>query len=211
MRNYLYCWNDPARRLLVASGFEFRDFEDVLGPRRSILLLRHEYDDPRHDRASRFDFAPVPALAHLPEGTTYGWGDLCWADFGGSKPPKMTPLEIASLLYFAHEALPLRSARVRSLGNLFLCWAHDDGWFLRIAYRSWHNVARLLLPPVRAVGGQGEAFRTVETIRKGRTALWITRGVVTECRKTLDVDSILDKHQPQSLRKPWKAWSRIVQ
>jgi hypothetical protein len=30
MRDYLYIWNDPERRLLVTSGIEFRDLLPVL-------------------------------------------------------------------------------------------------------------------------------------------------------------------------------------
>jgi hypothetical protein len=196
MRDYLYLWNDPARNFIVASGIAFEDVTPLLVPDHGLVLLAH--GDPnaaRHDSKSRFAFVPPDAVSSLSSEEIYSWGDFCWVDFAGRYLPEIGKRDIAELLYFCHMAEPLGKGEVSVLRNRFMCWAHDDGWYLKLYYNDWVHVTRLVTPILDRLRVPNDARQLLDDIRRAINAWWISNGEVTTCPKTHDIDSILNSRR----------------
>jgi len=194
MRDYLYFWHDSEHRYIVASGIELKDLAVCAGDDGGLLLLAHGYTEASFDFSSRFDYVQKDKLFLLKEVDAYTWGDICWIDYAGDSFPSLTPQDIAELLYFRHTGIPLGRISIPNLRNKFLFSGHDDGWFLKIFYESWVDVARLLvhLPLLQNIAVQ-------DRVLDGRTgSFWIDLTGITEEDATSDIDSILNKRIKQS-------------
>lgn len=152
MRDYLYLWNDPKNRRVVASGIQFADVVQGLAERLGgVVLLKHEYEDGIHDPATRLDYVGNEGVVGVCDQDTCSWGDLRWADFTGTPSaknpfPSLAKEGLAELLYFAHTAEPLRDVSIPGLGNRYLAAAHDNGWFLMLYYADWNVVTTCCHP-----------------------------------------------------------------
>ena len=62
MRDYLHIWHDVARRSIVASGIEFKDFLPFLTTQGGIVLIDHRSEVAVRDTASGLDYVPVSDL-----------------------------------------------------------------------------------------------------------------------------------------------------
>lgn len=185
MRSYLYLWNDPAARRLIASGLELHDLVPVLAG-RGLYLLRHQWHGGEHQGLTFTMPAEVPVLASQ---DLYSWGDLMWADFPPPEPPTLPPESLAELLYFAHTAEPLRGVEILGLGNRFLAHSHDDGWSLHLHYSEWRHAVELLelvLPPA----GRDAIVRD---LGDGTCAYWIEADASEREEMTLDIDRLLNR------------------
>jgi hypothetical protein len=195
VRDYLYLWHDPQTKRLVVSGIEFRDFVSELQVTGGIILLRHQFGEALYDRASHFDFVPADGLTRLAADDIYAYGDFCWADFDRSTSmAKLSDAAIAELAFFAQMVRPLAGTEIPGLGNHFLCWAHDDGWFARIFYSRWNAVGLILRQLLPAILGQTRAMKTLDLVRRGKEAVWCHKGTVTQCEPTEDIDALQQKH-----------------
>jgi hypothetical protein len=192
VRDYLYLWIDRPRRCLVASGIELRDCCHALGPGRGVLLLRHSAEEVEQDTSSGLDYVGPSGLAALCEEDAYQWGDLAWVDFAGQRPGPLTKRDVAALLYAAHRAEPLGARRFRGLGNRFLAFGHDDGWYLRIHFTSWSAISALVVPLVARIASPQVAAQSMARLVDSRTALWLEHGKARSVSRTHDVDRILD-------------------
>lgn len=199
MRDYLYLWHEPEKQHLVASGLEFRDVVPELATAGGVVLLRHDFSDAEFDEASRFDFVPSDGLAPLAADNIHGYGDFCWADFGpGATLTELTDEAIAELTFFAHMARPLRAVAIPGLGNRFLGWAHDDGWYASIYFRDWQAVEGLLYRLLRGLLREEQVLRTLDSLGRGASAFWCRRDAVDECEQSSDIDALRRKHLSQS-------------
>ena len=169
MRDYLYIWHDPRRKFVIASGIQFADLAPYSSAAGGLLLLAHGYGDAMNDQPSRFDYVPHAQVEQAKQDDVYSWGDICWVDYAGPTFPALTKREVAELLYFKHFGEPFKNVGFQSLRNRFLAVGHDDGWFLKVYYKSWSDMAALL--------GQLEFFRSLGSratlLRRGAHAYWI--------------------------------------
>ncbi|MDF7802118.1 hypothetical protein P4C99_21785 [Pontiellaceae bacterium B1224] len=189
MRDYLYIFNNPKDKFILASGIEFKVIAEHISD-RGLFLLKHEYPNAGFDFQSRFEYLSSVDIAELSEENIYGWGDFCWVDFIGNPPFQLDKNTISELLYFAHASEPLQSFIFDQLQNKFLCYIHDDGWYLKLYYNNWDHVDEILKGVVPRLGGDSNLIRDIEI---GDEAYWISNGVSEICDKTTDIDSILNK------------------
>jgi hypothetical protein len=189
MRDYLYIFNDPKDKFILASGIEFRVLANHISG-RGLVLLKHEYPDAGFDFQSRFEYLPSTDIEELSKENIYGWGDFCWVDFISNPPFHLEKRTISELLYFAHTAEPLNTSVFDEFKNKFLCYIHDDGWYLKLYYNNWDDVNVLLRDVLPRLGVNSSIIREIEI---GDEAFWISDGVSEPCDKTTDIDSILNK------------------
>lgn len=184
MRDYLYIWNDPDQKFILASGIEFSDLSGAAAGDGGFLLLDHQSDVATYDPNSGFFFVPYSQSSSLAAEDIYSWGNFVWADFTQETPPNLLKQEVAELLYFSHKGEPLAGASIAGLGNRFLAYAHDDGWYLKLYYSIWSEAANLLksLVPSEVLAG----------LAAGEGAFWVRSGEAKAEKKTLDVDKILN-------------------
>ena len=192
MRDYLYIWNDPKEQFIVVSGLEFQSFAAYFSKNGALLLLNHKSDSTSCDDKSGFEFVPHTNISELASEDIYSWGNFAWLDYQSPHPrpfppPAIPPEEIAELLYFAHTGKPLRNIQIPSLGNKFLAYAHDDGWFLRLYYTAWSDLEEML----KANTAHQLDTKTLNRLRAGDCAFWIQSGVAEEEDQSFDVDSIM--------------------
>lgn len=192
MRDYLYLWNDAERRRLVVSGMEFRDLVPELAD--GVVLLRYQFAEAAFEPASRFEFVPGEALAELAADDIHGYGDFVWAEIGrGAKLGALTDQAIAELAFFGQMARPLRDVEIPGLGNRFLCWAHDDGWYARVFYREWPAMERVLGQMLGQLVDGDLAAGVLERVGRGE-AVWCQRDAVIGCERSEDIDALQGKY-----------------
>lgn len=188
MRDYLYIWNDPVNQCIVASGIQFRDISEWIGLGGGVVLLNHgaKFVDEwiEHDRESGFYYVTTECIPGLAQEDTYSWGDFAWADYAGDGLPNIPDPEMAELLFFGHTGRPLCQVAIPSINNKYLCYIHDDGWFLRLFYSSWDEVAGL-------IGGLYPQL-DLDELSSGHTAYWVSGNSVEVEEKSLDIDLILN-------------------
>ena len=191
MREYLYIWNNPEERFIVASGLEFKYLAPLLCV-GGLILLEHKSEVARYDNKSLFEYVPKAGFRDLANEDMYSWGNFSWVDYSADTVPAITPEDVAEILYFGHAAKPLREIHIQSIGNQFLAYAHDDGWFLQLYYVEWESVWRILskLYPVLLSGN------VAVPLQEGSSALWMNNGLVVQEVKTFDVDSVLNRRLP---------------
>jgi hypothetical protein len=195
MRDYLYLWNKPADSCLVASGVHFRDLLPELEGTGGLLLLRHGWDRASLEPQTRLDCVELADLSRLSKEDLYSYGDLIWADYGAEvafeKVPKSS---VAELLYFTHAAEPLRKPAIPGLRNRFLCYGHDDGWYMRLYYTRWRFVEPLLRRLLQAMLPEEQVGAIVDDVYTGDRAYWCTQGSAKECEQTERVDDVLSQY-----------------
>ena len=181
MRHYLYIWHDPAERMLLASGIEFKDCIAALGKADGIVLRKGSAGTLKKPAAwQTLMRQQLPALAHE---DIHAWGSHTWADYRGA-PPAAGDAEVAALLGHHGALTPLPA-----LGSRFLAFAHDDGWYLKLFYREWDDVAALLAGAIAPSLGALD----MDALRQGADACWLQDGAVQLELKTHDIDSVLNR------------------
>ena len=188
-RRYLYIFNDPEAKFITASGITFKVVVKQLAE-RGLLLLGQGYPHASFDAQSGFEYIPSTEVKELAKEPVFAWGGFCWADFTGNPPFALEKNTISELLYFAHTAEPLNAAIFDKLQNRFLCYMVADGWYLKLYYRDWCDVERVLQDVIPGLGGSPDLIRDIET---GDGAFWIADGVSERCDKTMDINSILSE------------------
>lgn len=111
-------------------GIEFYEFMSCVPHRpENLILLKHQFEDARRNIHSGFDYVTSQEIDGLTEDDVYGYGDFCWVDVQKEEDlDRLTKLQIAELLTFAHLAEPLHvTPKAR-----FAYYAHDDGWFNKL-------------------------------------------------------------------------------
>lgn len=188
MRNYLYIWNSPAERFIVASGVEFKHIGHSLN---NIVLLKHEYGSANIDPESRLEYLTNENIQDLIEEEVYDYGDFCWAEFGSTPLKSFDDQTIAELLFFAHKGKILNESIFDRIDGRFLASSHDDGWYLKLYYREWTDVRRIIDMKILELDVEPEM---IEKIRSGDGAYFLTSGSTIDCMRTYDIDSILQTY-----------------
>jgi len=188
MRDYLYIWHDPEQQFLVVSGIEFKDFLPSLTSQGGIVLVDHQSETADYDTNSSLNFVPASKLSELATENIYSWGNFVWADYAGAKFPSINNEEVAELLFFAHKAKPLHRIALPNLSNRFLCYAHDDGWYLQLYYTSWDHIDRLIVETIPTLGAS-----SISGLKQGTDGFWLRGGKVHKEEKTHDVDKVLNR------------------
>jgi hypothetical protein len=191
MRDYLYLWNDPEHKSLIASGIQFKDILPFIPANKSIIFLRHGCCDTEFDSASGFEYLSAKCLPLLAREEIYSWGDFCWIDFSGKEFPSITKKTIAELLYFYHTSKPYGKTAFSSLDNRFMYWSHDDGWYLKLYYCEWRWIKKILTNLFKKLKVVNRN-RVHTQIQEGKDAFWISQGKIRICEKTHDIDRILN-------------------
>ena len=189
MRDYLYIWHDPAQRMLIASGMQLRDFLPALEAGGGVLLLKGDATAARLDARSGLPHVPRPHLAALAGEDAGAWGSHAWADYPHAALPALDGTAVAEARYFARHGQPLREPRIAAVGNRFLAWAHDDGWYLKLFYSAWDDAAQLLASAIPAALGTLDLL----ALRLGDGGYWLRQGAVQAELKTHDIDSVLNR------------------
>lgn len=186
-RKYLYVWVDPVARCVVASGLVFKDFKPVLKG-RGVVLIEHQSMVGQIDPQSCLEYVKCSNLKQLRNEDVRDFGNFSWVDFGGDVLPLITPEQTAELLYFGHIQRPLREIEIGLLNNQFLAFTHDDGWYVRVYYREWQQVARLLSKKAPSLTAEHLA-----ALERGDCAYWVQDGVVSEEERTEHMDVLLNR------------------
>jgi hypothetical protein len=189
MRDYLYIWHDPERRFLVASGIEFKDFLPSLKSQGGIVLLDHQSDMAAYDPNTSFDFVQASELSELIAEDIYSWGNFTWTDYATPTPPSISDQEVAELLFFTHKIRPLREVSIPSLGNHFLGYQHDDGWYLRLYYTCWNHIEKLLATIIPSALGRLDTSE----LELGDHGFWLQAGETHHEEKTHDINKLLNR------------------
>ncbi|APA68491.1 hypothetical protein [Janthinobacterium sp. 1_2014MBL_MicDiv] len=189
MRNYLYIWHDPDQQMLVASGIEFGDFLPTLGEAGGVLLLKGDAAAAQYDAPSGLQHVSQMQLAALAREDMASWGSHAWADYQDAALPPLGDMDVAEAVFFAHRGRALRRPRIPGLGNRFLAYAHDDGWYLKLFYSAWDDVAQLLAGIVPAALGTLD----MQGLQQGDAGYWLRQGVVQAEVRTHDIDSVLNR------------------
>ena len=189
MRDYLYIWHNAELNYIVASGIEFKALSCQIAETSGIILLNHNSDAVEYDESSRFEFVPKDQLSNITEANIYSWGDFCWVDYNTEKFPNIPKNEIAELLYFGHQVEPLVEIQIPSLQNKYLCYAHDDGWFLKLYYKNWYDIVLL----IDSLELSFDKEKLASLLSTSSNAYWISVDSFEEEKPTFDVDSVLNK------------------
>ena len=189
MRDYLYIWNDPEEHFIVASGIEFSDLMDHMGSNGGLVLLEHGLDwftkYLEQDSNSELIYVPQTQIHELAKEDIYSWGNFSWADYACESIAGLSDQEIAELLFFARMKRPLDRIALPALGNKFLCYIHDDGWYMKLYYSSWDDVAMLM--------GALHPELDLTELHTGKSAYWVSGSSIDIEEKTFDIDSILER------------------
>jgi hypothetical protein len=128
-----YFYRDAAEHYVQTCGVPFRDFIAALGkPPKNLLLLAHECLAEDHHPRTGFDYVTGP---HIPKlaGEVSPRGGFCWVDFDNAAAlDRLTPQDIAALLFFAHKGCPLDTPFSDTLKNRFAYTSHDDARYVRV-------------------------------------------------------------------------------
>ena len=181
LRHYLYIWHDPAERMLVASGIEFKDVIPALGEAGGIVLRRGSAGTARKPAA--FQALAQQQLPALALEDMHAWGSHAWADWRG-KPPAFPDADVAAMLDHRGALAPLPALRGR-----FLAFAHDDGWYLKLFYGEWDDVAALLASTIPPALGTLD----LAALQQGGDGYWLQDGTVQAELKTHAIDSVLNR------------------
>ena len=167
--------------MIVASGLELKDVIPALQDADGIVLRKGGAGTARKPAACQT--VARQQLAALEHEDMYAWGSHAWADYRGA-PPAPSDAEVAALLG-PHGALVPRPA----LRGRFLAFAHDDGWYLKLFYSAWDDVAALL------AGAIAPALGTLDmhALQRGGDGYWLQDGVVNLELTTHDIDSVLNR------------------
>lgn len=191
MRDYLYFWHEPKNQCVVTSGIEFKDVATHMGRSGGLLLLRHRCKAHSMDFAFGFDCAAGAELEQLCHEDIYSWGDIRWADYAhpNHPPDRMTKQDVAEVLYFGHCGEPFANIPIPSLNNRFLASGHDDGWYLKIYYSAWSNMAELL----SQLKWNWSAEARARILAGVQCAVWIDTSGMTDEAATHDIDSVMSR------------------
>lgn len=181
----MYIWHEPAERMLVASGLEFRDVIPALAGAGGIVLRRGGAGTARQAAAWQA-LAPqqLPALAHE---DMHAWGSHAWADWQADchgRRPACLDGDVAAMLDHQGACAPLPALRGR-----FLAFAHDDGWYLKLLYAAWDDAARLLAGAIPPALGTLD----MDALEQGSDGYWLQDGTLQVELKTHDIDSVLNR------------------
>lgn len=188
-QGYLYIWNDVESKSIISSGIKFSDFVPDFNDKGGVILLRHDFSEPRHDSLSALCYVNARDVKNLLSADIYSWGDFYWANFSTENFPTLSEDEISELHYFTDNAMPMKSARVSSLCNDFIVAAHDDGWYVRAFYSSWKSVCRLLDRKAPELTNEQR-----EILLKGGSGFWVQNGSVYLEDKTFNVDEVINRN-----------------
>ncbi|MGK5052287.1 hypothetical protein [Janthinobacterium sp. RB2P8] len=184
MRHYLYIWHDPAERMLVASGIEFKDFIPVLGKAGGIVLRKGSAGTARKPAAwQTLAQQQLPALAHE---DLHACGSHAWADYQDTAPASRDAAVATAL---AHRAAASQRTGLAALQNRYLAFGHDDGWYLKLFYAAWGDVAQLLASAIPATLGTLD----IDALERAGDGYWLQNGTLDVELRTHDIDSVLNR------------------
>ncbi|MEG2029203.1 MAG: hypothetical protein RR376_00995 [Janthinobacterium sp.] len=181
MRHYLYIWHDPAARMIVASGMELKDMLPALMAADGLVLRKGRAGTA--GKPARYQALARQQLPALAREDLYACGSHAWADWQGA-PPAVRDADVATMLDHRGALGPPAALRSR-----FLAFAHDDGWYLKLLYTAWGDVAALLagaIPP--ALGALD-----LDALERAGDGYWLQDGAVQVELKTHDIDSVLNR------------------
>ena len=146
MKDIFYIDFFPEESHVVTSGLGFCDFYDGIAskPKNMLLLSSRCWHAKRHSKIY-MEYVDEENFPKLYKDDIYNYGDFCWIDYENEASlEKVTPQELAELLYFDHYHEPLRSAFFESLGNRYFYCAHDDDWWTMVYMRNLDDMLPVL-------------------------------------------------------------------
>ena len=94
-------------------------------------------------------------------------------------------------VHFLLRYLPMfrQHVELAVLRGHFLAFAHDDGWYLKLLYTAWDDVAALLAGAIAPALGTLD----MDALQRGGDGYWLQDGVVNLELTTHDIDSVLNR------------------
>jgi hypothetical protein len=87
---------------------------------------------------------------------------------------------------------PFGQIRIPGLGNRFLFYAHDDGWYLKLYYVHWSDIESLIQAIVEGHHVSMDHTALSKEVRVGQSGFWFTRSNIVRLEKTHDIDALLN-------------------
>lgn len=146
MKDIVYIDFFPEDSCVVTSGLGFCTFYDGIASKpKNMLLLSNCFRHAKMHPKTRMEYADEENLPLLYKDDIYNYGDFCWVDYESQAGlEKMTPQELAELLYLNHYQEPLHSVFFESLGNRYFYCAHDDGWWTMVYMKNLEDMIPVL-------------------------------------------------------------------
>lgn len=127
INDFLYLYKDNKSSLSIMSGIAFKEFALGISRPLNLLLIRHGFYKGKLHKPSFFTYVANKELPLLIEDDIYWYGDFCWVDCKDEKSlEKLSPQQIAELLFMAQTLKPLFSPYFDSINNKFVYLGHDD-------------------------------------------------------------------------------------
>ncbi|SHS46816.1 Uncharacterised protein [Mycobacteroides abscessus subsp. abscessus] len=145
-RDLLYIFLNESEQYVLTHGIEFKEFARSLSDSLNhLLLIKHAYESGEFNRHTLLEYVPKEKLHRLMGEDVHGYGDFCWVDFEELEGVNaLSGEEIAELLYMGHMKEQLKQPFNRHLRNRYGYFAHDDGWWNKVYYRTLTDFYRLL-------------------------------------------------------------------
>jgi hypothetical protein len=147
-RPILYFYKDPKERCCYwFHGVTFAEFHVAMQLKRPLVIFDDGNNlDLQEDVTSRLRFVESSDIDNLARQDIYSaCGDFIWVDTPTTAAlQKISPHDLAALLYMAHTFKPLKSPFLKSLSSRFAYLAHDDGWLLRLYVKNPADLSNLL-------------------------------------------------------------------
>ncbi len=133
MKNHsVYIWINEDLNFVHTSGIVFQEFLQGIQV-SNLLILRGFPNDCHFNMHLLMEYVKKNQMNGLMSEDVYRYGDFCWVDFEEEDQlDRVSPEDLASLLYMSHKKIPLSTHKVKSLNNSYAYLCHDDGW--------WNNV-----------------------------------------------------------------------
>lgn len=134
LRDVFYINADSSKNQIQYYGLEFKEFlQFVPVDLTKILLLESEYYGAGYRSKYRFEAVDESEIEDLISDNIYGYGNFTWVDYNDKDNiDKLTPREVAELLYLGHTHEPIDSPFLERINNRYAYLAHDDGWYCKI-------------------------------------------------------------------------------
>jgi len=186
VEGYLYIWNDVESNSVVISGVNFSKLIPILSDSEGIILIKHYSEVASFYSNLSLSYVSSKNLHSLTGEDIYSWGDFYWLDYSTNDFSLIEKDVLSEIKYFSDNAMPMKSANIKGVGNRYIAAAHDDGWYVRLFYACEDALEKLIDVVAFELSGEQK-----NSLRQG-DAFWIQNGIIRQVQKTFDVDAVIN-------------------
>lgn len=146
MRDVFYLNAYPENNEIVNYGMELREFLKCTPMKLNhMLLLDAEYYGPYVSAKTKLEVVDKENMHEFLKEDIYSYGNFAWVDFNQKENiEKLTPTEVAELLYIGHTSRPVHSPFFEKIDNRYVYLAHDDGYFCRLYCKYYNELEEII-------------------------------------------------------------------